>query len=104
MLQHVILTDQGLCRLSQEFVAHNAPQLTCDSGSTVLIGPNRKLGMEGRKSIPPTILTDLPITSDEINLIETLLQSHMITVNHSAERNSGFGPRNHPPRLGFVHI
>lgn len=52
--------------------------------------------MEGRRSISPTISTDFPITSDEIYLIETLLQSHMITINISAERNSGFGPRTHP--------
>ena len=49
--------------------------------------------MEGRGFVPPTILTNFPITSDIIYLIETLSQSHVITVNISAEKNSGFGPR-----------
>ena len=48
--------------------------------------------MEGRGFAPPTILTNFPITSDIIYLIETLSQSHVITVNISAEKNPGFGP------------
>ena len=43
------------------------------------------------------------LESDIIYLLEPLLRPHVITVNISAERNSGFSPPNQTLRLDFVH-